>query len=115
MGLMQKEVAKLLGVNTWTILNWEKSRTEPPIAVIPAIVRFLGYEPFPKPETLPQCLLAKRREKGWSIKEAAKVVGVDPGTWGNWERGKLILYRKHRELVAQLLDKHRNLERKQLD
>ncbi len=45
MGLMQKEVAEQLGVNTWTILNWEKGRTEPPIASIPAIVRFLAYEP----------------------------------------------------------------------
>jgi DNA-binding XRE family transcriptional regulator len=104
MGLIQKEVAKLLGVNTWTILNWEKGRTKPPIASIPTIVKFVGYDPFPQPETLPQRLLAKRREMGWSIKEAAKAVGVDPSTWGNWERGKTILYRQHRARVARLLD-----------
>ncbi len=104
MGLMQKEAAELFGVNTWTILNWEKGRTEPPIASIPAIMRFLGYDPFPQPETLPQRLIAKRREMGWSIKEAAKAISVDPCTWGNWERGHTILYRKHRVLVAQFLD-----------
>lgn len=41
---------------------------------------------------------------GWSIRDAAEAVGVDPGTWGNWERGQMILYRKHRALVAQVLD-----------
>jgi len=104
MGLTQKEVAKLLGVNTWTILNWEKGRTEPPIASIPIIVRFLKYDPFPKPTTLPQQLLAKRREMGWSIKDAAEMVGVDPGTWGNWEHGHKIFYRQHHTRVARLLD-----------
>ena len=102
-GLMQKEVAERLSVNTWTILNWERSHTEPPIASIPAIMEFLGYNPFPQPMTLPQRLLAKRREMGWSIKEAAGAVGVDPSTWGNWERGQLILYRRHRALIAQFL------------
>ena len=102
-GLLQKEVAERLGVNTWTILNWENGQTEPPMASIPAIVKFLGYDPFPRPTSLSQHLLAKRREMGWSIKEAARAIAVDPGTWGNWERGQLILYRQHRALVARLL------------
>jgi|GEM_PF-1724656 len=101
---MQKEVAQQLDVNTWTVLNWEKGRTEPPIVSIPAIVQFLGYNPFPQAETLPQHLLAKRRMMGWSIRDAAEAVEVDPGTWGNWERGQMILYRKHRDRVARLLD-----------
>ncbi len=104
MGLMQDEVAAQIGVNPWSILNWEKGKTEPFIASIPAIIRFLGYDPFPQPQTLSQHLLAKRRAMGWSIKEAANTVGVDPSTWRNWERGKLILYRKHRTLVARFLE-----------
>ena len=39
-----------------------------------------------------------------SIKAAANSVGVDPGTWSNWERGKTILYRKHLNRLAQLLE-----------
>ncbi len=104
MGLMQKEVANQLGVVPWTILNWEKGHTAPPIASIPAIVRFLGYDPFPQPKTLSQHLLAKRQTMGWSIKEAATTLGVDSGTWSKWERGQLILFQKHRSLVARLLD-----------
>lgn len=103
-GLTQKEAAGKLGVNPWTILNWEKGRTKPPIAAVPAIMGFLGYDPFPQPKTLPQRLLAKRRAMGWSIKEAAEVVGADPASWGNWERGHTILYRQHRARVARLLD-----------
>ena len=88
--LTQKEAAVELGVNSWTILNWEKSHTEPPIATIPAIVRFLGYDPFPEPKTLPEHLLAKRRTMGWSTEQAARKIGVDPGSWSKWERGQAI-------------------------
>ncbi len=103
MGLMQKEVAEQLGVNTWTILNWEKGHTAPSIESIPVIVQFLGYDPFPQPTTLSQHLLAKRREMGWTIKEAARVLVVEPTTWRNWECGQMILYRKHRALIARML------------
>jgi transcriptional regulator with XRE-family HTH domain len=102
--LTQKQAAQRIGVNPWTVLNWEKDHTEPPIESIPVIIRFLGYDPFPKPTTIPERLLAKRRTMGWSIKEAAMQLGVDHGTWGDWEEGGVILYRNHRLLVARLLD-----------
>jgi transcriptional regulator with XRE-family HTH domain len=41
---------------------------------------------------------------GWSIQEAARALGVDPASWGKWERGQTILYRQHRAPVARLLD-----------
>lgn len=40
---------------------------------------------------------------GWTIQEAAEQVGVDPGTWGDWERGQVILYRRHRARIAKML------------
>lgn len=104
LGLTQKQAAKRLEINAWTVLNWEKGHSEPPFESIPAIVQFLGYNPFPEPRTLRERLLAKRRLMGWSIRKAAQNLGVDPGTWGDWERGRVILYRKHRDLVARLLD-----------
>ena len=70
---------------------------------MPAILQFLGYDPYPKPKTLPERMLAKRRSMGWSIKEAARQFGVDEGTWRAWERGETILFRKHRVLIARLL------------
>ncbi len=101
--LTQKQAAERLGVNPWTGLDWEKDHTEPPIESIPVIIRFLDYDLFPEPKTIPERLLAKRRTMGWSIKEAARRLGVDSGTWGDWEQGGVILYRNHRLLVARLL------------
>ena len=113
--LTQKQAAERLGVNPWTVLNWEKGHTEPPIESMPAIIQFLDYEPFPAPENIPERLLAKRRAMGWSIKEAAQQLGVDEGTWGGWECGQIMLYRRHREWIARLLglppeEIHREME-----
>ena len=63
--LNQKAVADQLGVVSCTVLNWERSRTKPPITSIPAIIRFLGHDPFPESKTIAQRLLARRREMGW--------------------------------------------------
>jgi transcriptional regulator with XRE-family HTH domain len=103
LGLYQKEVAQQLGVNTWTILNWEKGHTEPPVSGFPAIIKFLGYDPHPEPVTIPEQLISKRRKMGWTVREAATVIGIDPGTWGSWERGQTVLYLRHRMLISKLL------------
>jgi transcriptional regulator with XRE-family HTH domain len=42
----------------------------------------LGYDPFPEPGSVSERLLAKRRAMGWSIREAAAELGVDPGDLG---------------------------------
>ena len=103
LGLFQREVAQQFGVSPWTIMNWEKGYTELPVSAVSATLEFLGYDPYPEPKTLPERLLAKRRVLGWSIREAAKYAGVDPGTWGRWECGRTILYREHRAIVARFL------------
>lgn len=102
-GLSQPQTAAVIGVDTATVLNWEKDRTEPPVTSFPAILRFLGYDPYPDGQTIGERMFAKRRTMGWSIREAAHHFGVDEGTWGDWERGKRILFRRHRVLLAQLL------------
>ncbi len=102
--LTQRELATRLGVNPWTVLNWEKGRTQPPSWSVAAILRFLGYDPFPPPRTLAERLLAKRRAMGWSIRKAAQQLGVDPDTWSDWEKGGVILRQCHRNLVARLLE-----------
>jgi hypothetical protein len=42
----------VLGVNPWTVINWETERFDPPIRSMPAILTFLGYDPFPLPITV---------------------------------------------------------------
>ncbi len=61
MDLFQKDVAQQAGVNEWTYLLWEHDRTFPNIRMWPTVIRFLGYYPFPKPQTLSNRLIAFRR------------------------------------------------------
>jgi transcriptional regulator with XRE-family HTH domain len=104
LGLTQAQAAKVLMINPSTVLNWETGQTTPAIPSMPAILAFLEYYPFPKPTTVGERLLQKRRECGWLIREGAEVLGIDPGTWRDWEVGGTVLYRKHRVMLAQLLN-----------
>ncbi|MDE2310785.1 MAG: helix-turn-helix transcriptional regulator [Betaproteobacteria bacterium] len=45
MGLTQKEVGEVLGVTSFTVLNWEKGKTEPLPQFVQRIILFLGYDP----------------------------------------------------------------------
>lgn len=45
LGLTQKQAAKRLRVNSWTVLNWEKGETQPLTKSVPKIISFLGYDP----------------------------------------------------------------------
>jgi len=69
--LGQKEVARRLGWSWRTVFNWENAKTNPAIDSIPAIIGFLGYDPFPAPASLSDRLAALRRANGWTIKQAA--------------------------------------------
>jgi DNA-binding XRE family transcriptional regulator len=46
--LTQKEAAKRLKVNAWTMLNWENGDTQPLPKSVPRIILFLGYDPIPE-------------------------------------------------------------------
>lgn len=60
-------MATQLGVNEWTVGNWESGQTKPVLRFIPAIIRFLGYDPEPpSPTMIAEHLKAKRRDLGWS-------------------------------------------------
>ena len=88
--LLQKDVAVLLGVDTTTINNWEKNRCQPKLYLIPKIVQFLGYTPFPKTgePMLTEAIKAYRLMRGLSQKKLAKLLRIDPTTLARWEKGK---------------------------
>ncbi len=88
LGLDQREVARKLGVNTWSLLNWENAKTSPAVRYYPAIIRFLGYNPFPAPGvSFPERLKAARTARGLSWKGLAKELGVYESTVRDWENG----------------------------
>lgn len=102
--LSQPQLAKLLGVSTETILNWELNYRKPGINHIGKLIQFLGYDPeLPNPSSIAELLLAKRRKLGWSQKVAAQHLGVDPCTWSSWQCGGTIMMSEHRRLVASFL------------
>jgi transcriptional regulator with XRE-family HTH domain len=102
--ITQEEAAFLLGVNAWTVHNWETGQRKPEIRFIPALVAFLGYDPEPVDEgTLAGRLVAKRRQLGLSQREAARSFQIDPGTWAGWEKGARVARAAHRRAVEGFL------------
>ncbi len=105
LSITQEEAAARLGVNAWTVHNWEAGHTKPAIQFIPALVGFLGYDPEPADTgTLAGRLVGKRRELGWSQRVTASSLGIDPGTWAGWELGARIAREAHRRAVEGFLD-----------
>ena len=54
---------------------------------VPAIIRILGYDPFPDPEDLINEMKQWRVRSGLSTTEAASLLGMEGATWAYWEQG----------------------------
>ncbi|MBA4801372.1 MULTISPECIES: helix-turn-helix transcriptional regulator [Euryhalocaulis] len=80
LGMRQKDVAELLGVNVWTVGNWEKGVCGPQIEHWPRVIEFLGRDPFRKPRSLGEHILREMRARGLSYKAFAKEIGMSPKT-----------------------------------
>jgi len=78
--MLQREVAEQLGVDKPSVFTWEANTVSPEIRCMPAIIRFLGYNPLPAADTLGGRLVRHRTSLGMTREEAAKRLGVDPGT-----------------------------------
>jgi DNA-binding XRE family transcriptional regulator len=87
--MLQKEVAERIGVDKTTVCNWEANSSGPEVRYMPAIIQFLGYNPLPAAATDGWAvrLVNVRTALGLSQKEAARQIGIDPGTLAKWERG----------------------------
>jgi transcriptional regulator with XRE-family HTH domain len=88
LGLFQKQVAAQIGVSEATIWNWECHESSPRIHVLPQVITFLGYDPFPPPMSLAEKLIMSRKAAGITQIEMAKRLGIDPTTLARLERGK---------------------------
>jgi transcriptional regulator with XRE-family HTH domain len=87
--LLQKQVAQQIGVNHTTITNWETNGAQPGLKYMPAIIKFLGYNPLPPPPSdMGERLVRCRTVLGLSQKVFAEKLGVDQGTLAKWERGE---------------------------
>jgi DNA-binding transcriptional regulator YiaG len=87
--LLQRQVAQQLGVNGATVTNWETNGAEPGVKYMPAIIRFLGYNPLPPPPNgIGERLVRCRTLLGLNQKVFAGQLGADQGTLTKWERGE---------------------------
>ncbi|MCU7847672.1 MAG: transcriptional regulator [Candidatus Thiodiazotropha sp. (ex Lucinoma kastoroae)] len=86
-GLRQSEVSLILGINPWTLRNWEHNRTEPSVRYYPAIMNFLGYCPYQRGDTLGKKIMLHRAHQGLSQRQLAEQLKVDPGSVSRWETG----------------------------
>ena len=88
-GLLQKDVAKLLGASVASVNNWELNEREPTLQFIPGILRFLGHDPRPEPATFGGRIRAKRESLGLSHRTLGARLNLDPSTVQVWERGEV--------------------------
>jgi len=86
-----------------TITNWEVNATVPEVRYIPAIIRFLGYDPLPPADSIPGRLAAARRRLGLSKRKMAEKLGVDPATLMGWEIGRHQPTGRSLDLIARVL------------
>ncbi|MEW7975007.1 MAG: helix-turn-helix transcriptional regulator [Candidatus Thiodiazotropha endolucinida] len=89
-GLRQSDVASRLGINPWTLRNWEHNRTEPRVQYYPAVMAFLGYCPCQRGDTLGMKMMLHRTHRGLSQKAFAGIVGVDSGSVSRRERDQRV-------------------------
>ena len=80
--------AEKIGVCEATLFHWEANDSEPEFRFMPAIIRFLGYNPLPRPSAIGQQLIWRRTSVGISQKALAARLKVDPTTLARWERGE---------------------------
>lgn len=86
LGLLQREAATRLGVNKKTYEGWECHRASPDLRAVPAVIRFLGYNPEARAaESLGGRIRTARRARGLSTRELARELAVDPSTVEKWE------------------------------
>lgn len=85
-GRLQREVAKALRVDSMSLVNWEKNRTQIGSRFVPAI-EWLGYDPLPRPSSVGEWIAIERTRRGLARRALAAALGWDEATLGAYEDG----------------------------
>lgn len=98
------QAAASIGVCPKTLRWWEENAREPSVGMYPALINYLGAEPWRPPTSPGERLLAARRRRGLSLRAAAFIIGVDEGTLLRCERlNDWPRYSEPRRKLAQFL------------
>ncbi|MFY9824393.1 MAG: helix-turn-helix domain-containing protein [Thermoanaerobaculia bacterium] len=88
-GLLQAQVAEMIGVDYQTVLNWERNHTGVATRFMPKVVAFLGYDPREEPGPLGLRIRSLRERQGLSQSALAAKLGLNTSTVNAWERGRV--------------------------
>jgi DNA-binding XRE family transcriptional regulator len=108
--LLQKDVATLIGVSTFTIANWEKGKNVPAVFNGKEVIKFLGFMPLPT-STLPERFYALRFKNGWTQEVAAAHFGVGEDLWQLFEAGVSTKQTRDTERVERFFRTYLNSEK----
>jgi DNA-binding transcriptional regulator YiaG len=103
LGLLQKEVAEQLRVDTASIGNWESDETQPMVHCLPGIIAFLAHNPLPEAADLIGKMKWLRSTLGLSQEQLAQKLGIDESTIAGWERGDNTPVGAYRKLLEDFI------------
>jgi transcriptional regulator with XRE-family HTH domain len=104
-GLLQREAAQKIGVTVMTVNGWEVGRAEPKVSYIPAILGFLGYDPFPEVTSLGERLRQERERRGLTQHKLARLLGTTQALVSLLETGGEVTNRRVLAAVRSFLEK----------
>jgi DNA-binding transcriptional regulator YiaG len=87
--LLQKEVARQLGVSVTTINNWEMNHTSTIPSYVPRVLAFLGYDPREQDKDLGKRIGLVRERQGLSQGSLARKLCLNVSTVRAWEHGRV--------------------------
>jgi transcriptional regulator with XRE-family HTH domain len=100
LGMSQVDLARVLGVDPWTLLNWEKDRARPRARHMAQIWELLGEAGQLAPRDVPAQVRFARLRLGLTQAQFAELLGVNPSTVLRWEQGRTMPSRGPIELSA---------------
>jgi transcriptional regulator with XRE-family HTH domain len=104
--LTAKEVGKRLGVDMYTVYEWEHHTTNPNPRRLQQIIEFLGYEPdIQFRQFYGEKLLAYRKSHGLYQRQLAQILGVSKTTLQQWESNKRCPSKEFLEKLFFVLEK----------
>jgi transcriptional regulator with XRE-family HTH domain len=103
LGLLQREVAELIGVTESSVWNWEHG-VEPEQHYNPKIIKFLGYIPFDCPDDTVGRLAWYKRTNGLTLNELGQQMQRHPDQLQEWLSGTRFPFRKSRDRIELFLE-----------
>ena len=103
LGLLQREVAEIIGVTESSVWNWEHG-TDPELQYNPSIIKFLGYIPFDCPDDTVGRLAWYKRARGMNFDDLGEIMGRDQEQLSDWLTGRHHPFKKNREKIERFLE-----------